>query len=74
MCKNPFPPLEVFKYGVFSGPHFPAFGLNTEIYYSVNLRIQSECGNMRTRRNSVFGHFSHSAGLKVCLGYCLAFP
>ena len=30
---------KVSKYGVFSGPYFPAFGLNTEIY-SVNLRIQ----------------------------------
>ena len=28
------------KYGVFSGPYFLVFGLNTEIY-SVNLRIQS---------------------------------
>ena len=28
------------KYGVFSGPYFPVFGLNTEIY-SVDLRIQS---------------------------------
>ena len=30
------------------GPHFPAFGLNTE-RYRVFLRIQSECGKMRTR-------------------------
>ena len=29
------------KYGVFSGPYSPAFGLNTDIY-SVNLSIQSE--------------------------------
>ena len=29
------------KYRVISGPHSPAFGLNTEIY-GVNLRIQSE--------------------------------
>ena len=36
------------KYGVISGPHFPAFGLNTE-RYSVSLRIQSECGKMRAR-------------------------
>ena len=28
------------KYGVFSGPYFPVFGLNTEIY-SVDLRVQS---------------------------------
>ena len=32
----------------YSGPHFPAFGLNTE-RYKVSLRIQSECGKMRTR-------------------------
>ena len=29
-------------FGVFSGPYFPAVGLNTEIF-SVNLRIQSNC-------------------------------
>ena len=32
----------------YSGPHFFAFGLNTE-RYSVSLRIQSECGKMWTR-------------------------
>ena len=32
----------------YSGPYFPAFGLNTE-RYSVSLRIQSECGKIRTR-------------------------
>ena len=32
----------------YSGPHFSAFGLNTE-RYSISLRIQSKCGNMRTR-------------------------
>ena len=31
---------KVSKYGVISGPYFPVFGLNTEIY-EVNLRIQS---------------------------------
>ena len=31
-----------------SGPHFPAFGLNTK-KYRVFLYIQSECGKMRTR-------------------------
>ena len=30
------------------GPYFPAFGLNTE-RYEVSLRIQSECGKIRTR-------------------------
>ena len=33
----------------YSGPHFPAFGLNTEIY-SVSLRIQSKCGKIRTTK------------------------
>ena len=56
---------KVSKYGVFSGPYFPTFGLNTE-RYGVSLRIQSKCGKRRTRENSVFGHFSRSAGyLKV---------
>ena len=32
----------------YSGTHFPAFGINTE-RYSVALRIQSECGKMRTK-------------------------
>ena len=29
----------------YSGPHFPAFGLNVE-RYGVSLRIQSDCGKM----------------------------
>ena len=33
----------------FSGPYFPSFGLNTE-KYGVSLRIQSECGKIRTRK------------------------
>ena len=32
----------------YSGPHFPAFGMNTE-RYEVSLGIQSECEKMRTR-------------------------
>ena len=55
---------KVFKYGVSSGPYFPAFGLNMEIY-SVNLRIQSEYRKIRTRKNSTFGHFSHSACFQI---------
>ena len=47
------------KYGFVSGPYFPAFGLNTESEY-VCLRIQSKCQKIRTRNNSVFGHFSRS--------------
>ena len=33
----------------FSGPYFPAFDLNTEIY-RVHCSIQSECGKIRTRK------------------------
>ena len=33
----------------FSGLHFPAFELNMEIH-GLNLRIQSECGKIRTRK------------------------
>ena len=47
------------KHGVFSGPYFRIFGLNAEVY-SVNLCIQSEYKKIRTRKNSVFGHFSRS--------------
>ena len=48
-----------------SGPHFPAFGLNTE-KYSVSTPNQSECGKIRTRIISgkirtECGHFLHSA-------------
>ena len=42
-----------------SGPYFPVFGKNMEIY-GVNLRIQSECSKIRTRKSSVFGYFSRS--------------
>ena len=51
---------KVSKYGIFSGPYFPVFGVNAEIYF-VNLRIQSEYRKIRTRKNSAFGHLSRSA-------------
>ena len=54
-----FTAWKVSKYGIFSVPYFPVFGLNTE----VNLRIQSKCRKIRTRKNYVFGHFSCS----VCI-------
>ena len=50
---------KVSKPGVFSGPYFPVFGGNTEIY-RVNLYIQSEYRKLRTRKNSGFGHFSRT--------------
>ena len=42
---------KVSKYGVFSGPHFPAFGLNTE-RYGISLRIHCEWGKILTRKNT----------------------
>ena len=64
-----FTARKVSRHGVFSGPYFPAFGLNKE-RYSVSLRIQSECGKIRTRENSVFGHFSRSAQLSFSGFFC----
>ena len=55
--------LKIVLIRSFSGPSFPAFGLNAKIY-GVNLRIESEYRKIRTRQNSVFGHFSRSN----CLG------
>ena len=54
-----FTARKVSKYGVISGPYFPIFGLNTEIC-GVFLRIQPYYRKIRTRNNSVFGHFSCS--------------
>ena len=42
-----------------SGPHFPAFGLNTE-RCAASLRIQAACGKMRTRTTPNTGTF-HAA-------------
>ena len=55
------------NYRVFSAPYFPVFELNTEIY-SVNLRIQSEYRKIRTRKNSVFGHFHVMSSLFKIFG------
>ena len=52
------------EYGVFYGPCFPLFGLNTEIY-RVNFHVQSKYGKVQTRKNSVFGHFLRSARFSV---------
>ena len=63
---------KVSKYGVFSGPYFHAFELNTE-RHSVSPRIQSKCEKIRTRNNSVFGHFSCSVQQHL-LGHKLSDP
>ena len=44
--------VKCVQYGVLSGPYFLAFGLNTERYF-VSLHIQSECGKIWTRKNSL---------------------
>ena len=49
---------------------FPAFGLNTE-RYDVSLRIQSECGKIRARKKSIFGHFSRSVCIRRNLSFVL---
>ena len=56
---------KVSKYGTFSGPYFPVFRLNSEIY-SINLRIHSEYAKKRTRKLRILTlftqwHFSYSA-------------
>ena len=53
--------IRTFFWSVFS-----LFGLNTEIY-SVNLRIKSEYGKIRTRKNSGFGRFSRSERSVRCI-------
>ena len=55
VCHDSFTAWKVSKYEVISGPYFPVFGLNTEIY-SLNIRIQSEYRKLQTRNNFVFGH------------------
>ena len=45
-CKFPFVKVSLFRV-ILVRPQFPAFGLNTE-RYGVYLRIQSECGKVRT--------------------------
>ena len=51
--------MAVTAHRSFSGLHFSAFELNMETY-GVNLRIQSQCGKMHTKKNSEYGHYSRS--------------
>ena len=62
---------QVSRYRVISGPYFPAFRLNTE-RYEVSIRIQSECRKIRTRNNSVFGHFLRGEWNNYCISECIA--
>ena len=58
----------------YSGLYFPAFGLNTNRYwlntkrYSVSLRIQSECGKIRTRINPNTDTFYAVYDKRKCIG------
>ena len=45
-----------FRIRSYSGPYFLVFGLNAE-RYSVSLRIQSECGELRNRITPIFIYF-----------------
>ena len=63
---------KVSKYGVFSGPYFSVFGLNTKIY-GLNLRIQIEYRKIQTKKNSLFGHFSHSDVLSLFFIFVLKY-
>ena len=50
----------------FSGPYFPAFGLNTEIY-EVNLHIQFECRKIRTRKTPTRDTFHAGYGVNFTI-------
>ena len=47
----------------YSGPYFPAFGLNTD-RSGLSLRIQSECSKNKDQVNFEYGHFSCSESLQ----------
>ena len=49
--------MKSFRIGSFSGPRFPAFGLNTE-KYTVYLRIYLKSGEMRTRTTPITDAFN----------------
>ena len=51
----------------FSGPYFPAFGMNMEIY-GVYLHIWLEYGKNTDQNNYEYGHLSRSAA-DVCIGH-----
>ena len=47
---------KVPKYGVFSGPYFPAIGLNKK-RYTVSLPIQSKCGKYEPEKTRYLDTF-----------------
>ena len=48
----------------FSGPYFPVFGANTEIYFG-NLHIQSKYGKIRTRKGCIWIFFAQCYTCKL---------
>ena len=54
----------------FSGPYFPAFGLNTE-RYSLSLPIQYKCGKIRTTKTPNMHTFHVGYFCKKALHKCL---
>ena len=44
---------KVSKYGVISGPYLPVFGLNSEIFISLNLKTNVICQSSLTLRTSL---------------------
>ena len=65
MCRNIlFHCMKSVQIRSFFWSVFPVFGLNAEIY-GVNLRIQCEYRKIRTRKNSVFGHFLRSVSHSI---------
>ena len=57
----------------FSGSYFRAFGLYAERNGVRRRDFQPECGKIRTRKNSVFGHFSRCALVNVVSIYHMVF-
>ena len=57
-----FTAYKVSKYDVSSGPYFPVFELNTQIYEN---KFSSNTGKNEPEKNSLFGHFSRSVYLLI---------
>ena len=51
--------------GVLSGPYFPTFGLNTDIYKVEDFHVQSECKKIQTKKNPGSGTFHFSRAVRV---------
>ena len=62
--KQNLPYVKNVRIRSFSGPYFPSFGLNTEIY-SVNLRIQSNMGKIQARKTPNT-HSFHAVLIHLC--------